>query len=359
MSYKGNIGEWSELYVFLKLLSDGKLFAGDENLKKIEKLYYPIISIIKIIDENKISYNRNSVIKIKKGEDTVLNVPIAEFCKAAEIVLESIRSKSGSSFAIKEIQEFLDKILIKSVKASSTDKRDITIIVHDLKTQRTQELGFSIKSMLGGASTLLNPGKSTNFIFRLSKEISEKELKEINSINSRNKLQDRIAAIYINSVKLIFFGLENRNFANNLRLTDSKMPEMLAYMMLYFYQENISLISELIEKLETENPLNFDQSSGHKYYEYKIKKLLVEIALGFTPSHPWNGYYDATGGYIIVKEDGEIICYHIYNRNEFEEYLINNTRLDKASSTRYEYAKIYEENNINYIKLNLQIRFIR
>jgi len=30
----GNKGEWSEAYVFLKLLGDGKLYAADQNLKK-------------------------------------------------------------------------------------------------------------------------------------------------------------------------------------------------------------------------------------------------------------------------------------------------------------------------------------
>lgn len=42
-----NKGEWSELYVFLKLLGDGILYAGDKNLNKIENSYYPVIEIIR------------------------------------------------------------------------------------------------------------------------------------------------------------------------------------------------------------------------------------------------------------------------------------------------------------------------
>ena len=52
------------------------------------------------------------------------------------------------------------------------------------------------------------------------------------------------------------------------------------------------------------------------------------IALGMMPASQWKGKYEATGGYIIVKEDGDILCYHIYNRNEFREYLYNNTKFD-------------------------------
>jgi hypothetical protein len=42
-----NKGEWSEFYVFLKLLSEGKIYAADENLNKIEELCYLLIKILR------------------------------------------------------------------------------------------------------------------------------------------------------------------------------------------------------------------------------------------------------------------------------------------------------------------------
>lgn len=76
-----------------------------------------------------------------------------------------------------------------------------------------------------------------------------------------------------------------------------------------------------------------------------------------TPAKVWSGIYDATGGFLIVKRNGDVLCYHIYNRNQFEDYLFQNTKLDTASSTRHEFGKIYEENGQLYFNLNLQIRF--
>ena len=35
----GNKGEWSELYVFFRLLSDAKLYAADENVNKINDVF--------------------------------------------------------------------------------------------------------------------------------------------------------------------------------------------------------------------------------------------------------------------------------------------------------------------------------
>lgn len=66
---------------------------------------------------------------------------------------------------------------------------------------------------------------------------------------------------------------------------------------------------------------------------------------------------DANGGYIVVKKDGNVVCYHIYNRNDFEQYLFDYTFFDRASTSRHGFMSIYKENYIYKINLNLQIRF--
>jgi hypothetical protein len=118
------------------------------------------------------------------------------------------------------------------------------------------------------------------------------------------------------------------------------------------YKENEAINSTL-------NPLKFNIESNHPFYSYKIKRFLTDIALGMMPSKVWTGELDATGGYLIVKEDGEILCYHIYNRNEFEDYLVVNTKLETASSSRHDFGTIYSESDELFFKLNLQIRFIK
>ena len=85
----------------------------------------------------------------------------------------------------------------------------------------------------------------------------------------------------------------------------------------------------------------------------------MSVALGMTPQGEWNGLTEAHGGYIIIREDGEVVCYHLYNRDQFQEYLFENTKLDTPSSSRHKFGTVYEENGEQYIKLNLQIRFIK
>ena len=77
------------------------------------------------------------------------------------------------------------------------------------------------------------------------------------------------------------------------------------------------------------------------------------------PGKVWDGFTKAHWGYIVVKENGDVICYHLYNRDEFLEYLYENTKFETASSSRHDFWKIYTEGSRCYINLNLQIRFLK
>jgi hypothetical protein len=354
-----NKGEWSELYVFLKLLADKKLYAADSNLNKIESIYYPIL---KIFREN-YEYHTNSFIKVIDSSGRILlEVPVQEFKENALLLLEKIRTSTGRSFEVEEIRDFLQKIKISKIKAKSNEKRDITVVVHDIFTGFNPILGFSIKSRLGGSSTLLNASGHTNFVYNIvcpqNVFLAEEEIDYINSINSKSKIRDRVSYIFDKGCDLRFQRIDSQQFFNNLMIIDSALPLMLSEMLKYFYSGIATTVKDLTALLTRKNPLNFDLSQGQPFYEYKIKNFLTDIALGMTPSAPWGGIYDATGGYIVVKEDGEVLCYHIYNRNEFQDYLLNNTKLETPSSGRHRFGFIYPENGAAHMKLNLQIRFI-
>ena len=45
--YSGNKGEWSEIYVFLRLLETGKLNVADDELKAVPNEFYKILEIIR------------------------------------------------------------------------------------------------------------------------------------------------------------------------------------------------------------------------------------------------------------------------------------------------------------------------
>jgi len=355
---KGNKGEWSEIYTLLKLLGDKEIYVGDENLNKIPDLLYPIVKILRDESGGNYEYSVKDELIIISENEKEFSIPVIVFKEQAEYLFTQIKEAHGSSFEIPEIELFLKEIKCSTLKAKSTSKTDIRIVIHDLKTNLQPELGFSIKSQLGGASTLLNAGKTTNFEYKISNcNLSDNEIDSINSINTRSKIKDRLEQLSNNNCKVYFRKTEKEIFGNNLILIDSLLPNILAEMLFLFFTSNISNVKELVDELEQKNPLNFNISNHHKYYEYKIKKFLTEVALGMMPSKVWNGIYDATGGYLVVKDNGEVLSYHIYNKNKFENYLYHNTKLETASSSRHDFGKVYVENNEKYIKLNLQVRF--
>ncbi len=353
----GNKGEWSEIYALFKLLGDKKLHPGNSEIKKLENLVYPILRILRTEVNGNFEYSIEDDIVVISGNEEVFRIPISEFKKRAKYLLGEIKSNSGT-FSVPEIEEFMQSINCLSLKASSSAKTDITIIVHDQRTGLQPSLGFSIKSQLGNPSTLLNAGETTNFIFKIvDVKINQKEIDEINNISSRSKIKDRILEIKNKGGKFEFVKTQRTIFSNNLILIDSLLPQILSNIVLSFYSSSHSNTEDLVKITEEENPLKFDTTDKHLFYSYKIKRFLTDIALGMMPSKVWTGEYDATGGYLIVKADGEILCYHIYNKNEFENYLLANTKLDTASSSRHGFGKIYAENEQLYFKLNLQIRF--
>jgi type II restriction enzyme len=124
-----------------------------------------------------------------------------------------------------------------------------------------------------------------------------------------------------------------------------------------YFATKYSSIQDLTKLVCKKNPLNFDKQHGHNFYEYKIKHFLTDSSLGMTGTKVWSGTYDVTGGYLIVKDDGDVLCYHIYNRNQFENYLFANTKFETPSSTKHEFGKVYEDQGQLYFALNLQIRF--
>lgn len=353
----GNKGEWSEVYALFKLLADGKLYPGDKHINKIQNLFFPIIKIIKneagndfeyLIDDTQIIINNN----LEK-----FIIPVSEFQKYALQLLELIKT-SNRTFGDSEVENFMSSFTSKKLKAKSSSKTDIRIIIHDIRINSTADLGFSIKSELGGDSTLLNAGETTNFVYRITgHNFKESEITEINTIDTRSKIKDRIAKIIEYGGVIEFVEPYKPIFKNNLILIDSLLPEILSLLVYTFFTSKHGNIKDLTSEITKINPLNFDLQYSHTFYEYKIKRFLTDIALGMMPSKVWLGNYDATGGNLIIKESGEVLCYHIYDRNQFEEYLFENTRLETASSTKHKFGIIYKEGNNYYFKLNLQVRF--
>lgn len=357
MAIIGNKGEWSEIYTLFRLLGEGKVHAGDANMNKLD-LYFPILNIIREESERyeyKPDKQQNIVVIDENGVEFA-RISMDKFMEESKSLLEAIKTSQKRAFEIPSTETFMGKIGCTKLKAPSKDKADIHIVIHDLRTNMTPNLGFSIKSQLGSASTLLNAGETTNIRYRITGGcMTDAELESINSIKDH---LPRMAALVEKGYKLEYYDIEHPIFKNNLLFLDTCMPEFIAACLICDNMPNAtSSIKEAVEIVAEQNPFGFSGTDIVSFYEHKMKVLLLDSALGMTPAKEWKGRYDANGGYLVVKKDGDIVCYHFYNRNDVEDYLYQNTRFERASRSRYNFGSIFRGGNSLFIRLNLQIRF--
>lgn len=243
---------------------------------------------------------------------------------------------------------------INKYRHISISENNIITQVYDSNTGHKPIYAFATKSEIGAAPTLLNASSATNFVYEVD-NISDRDIEAINGIESRQKIKDRMKMLVECSDDVVFNGLVNDVFYGNLMLIDTSFPRIMVEALKISFLEDISSCKSVVEKLEYRNPLRYPRKG---LYEYKFKKFLCAVALGLMPARFWDGVDDANGGYIIVRRDGEVLAYYIYNRSAFESYLLNNTKFEKGSTTRHNYASLYKEENKVLLNLNLSIRFM-
>lgn len=164
----GNKGEWSELYAFMKLLSQGRVYAANEKVEKIDEVYYPILKIMR--EETKgevvdyVIHDNQICVEIQSNK--IISVDRTEMENQANKLIKEIASHSGS-FELEEIAKFANGIKVTKIKAPSTDTTDISMQIEDIHTNFIRNVGFSIKSEVGNPPTLLNAGLQRTLFTKL------------------------------------------------------------------------------------------------------------------------------------------------------------------------------------------------
>ena len=378
MALSGNKGEWSEIYAFFYALTHGKIDVADENLNAVPGEYYKILEILRKEAKTDNRYIRNTdcihvhLTNNKTGAVEQFDVTIEDFAENSKKLLTYLKEKTGRSFRFPDIEEFMTSIKVHSIKDVG-HKRDITIKIEDFHCGLQQTLGFSIKSLIGHNSTLFNAGTGTNFIYEIKlKDGDSIDVDDFNrSTYVRNKITERILRLEERGAKIEFTGIQSNTLFQNLRMIDGDLPQILAELLLVRYRDNESKLTYCVNKLQETNPMQFDLSRGWPFYEYKLKKFLQDVAMGMTPETVWTGIYDATGGQIIVKDSGDVVCYHIYEQNQFLNFLLNSTYFEQPATSadsdypghpkpnpkkNFFFGWIYEENGKYFLKINLQVR---
>ncbi len=388
MAVRANKGEWTELYVLLKLIAEGKLVQSDMDLNPDNTNIYQVMKSYKSEQGYRLEFEREElgeevkihIFKVDNTQEELLNsYTYQELTKVIENALSGIKDGKDRSFPISKLDPFLQSNQIKTAKANSGTKSDIRLKIYDHRLAKDTDLGFSIKSLLGENATLLNTGAGNNFIYKITNLPKSFDLQSFNgntyeTKGKKGKITARLEKIENIGADVCFQGIQSRQFYNNLKIIDGDLPEILAHCLYLRYLNRESSIEKLVDILEDSDPLNFYEGGRgqQKFYEYKIKKFLVESAMGMTSEAVWLGEYESFGGVIVAKKDGSVVCFHIYDFNLLRNYLLKRTKLEQAATgedknnpghsdndakKKYFYGWLFKEDNDFFIKLNLQVRF--
>ena len=326
MTKTGNKGEWSELYALLRLLADGKI-----KTTVADDCWIPVLQVIREDSESfKLEFRRSqkNFVELYSNNDRVCTLKTDDLADMATKILDGINGGGDSAFEIDGAAKIMDALSLTKIKSPANRKADIEVKIHDPFTAYDRICCYSIKSDIGQPPTLLNASRATNFRFKLP-DMNAALMESVNKLPLKQRLE-KLGGIEFDSIN-------NETFAGNLDFIDTQFDKIVAEMLKIYYGKGIANCTELATKLEDDNPLKFRNT---KLYRHKIKKFLCAVALGLRPAKVWNGRDEADGGYIIVKESGDIVAYNLYNRDEFESYLLNNTRLETASTGRHKFGTV-------------------
>lgn len=349
-----NRGEWSEFYAILALLENPDMNLVDENLEDITNELYQVRQLTLQERDTIIDYvlHNDLDVSIYFNDELIEEIDRLEIKDNKQKLFNIIKSAvaANGSFEIDNVQDLLNKMTPSGIlKSKSSSKEDLSAIVMDRRVGDELLLKYSIKSSLGSPATILNASNHTNFIYEV-KGLNVSDIKRINSINTRTKLIDRLDMIRSLGGRINFSKMECQSFDYNLRLIDSNMPEYLGDVLLNSYEHENKNLKDL-----------FLKNSNFSDDNFALKKLgdfLEAISFGFFPSIKWDGVNNVNGGLIVVKKDGKVVILDlIYFRQKVINYLIEETKLDSPSSTRYHMLELYVENGKIFFKLNLQIRY--
>ena len=110
----GNKGEWSEAYVALRLLGDGKLYIADANGLKNPNEWMTLLELIRHETAQRIVTYRYDAeatsVDIYVDGDVHITVPASAFLTTADLLSEEIKQSRGTYKGTAYINEFFEKI---------------------------------------------------------------------------------------------------------------------------------------------------------------------------------------------------------------------------------------------------------
>lgn len=376
-----NKGEWSEMYVFFKLIAERKIYVADKDMNKLRDVFLNIVSVIREEHKGKeYRYITGDKVRITLNGNEVAVIDSSLFSDNAKKVWAMITTNKSTTFSDEEVKEFLSSIFVENI-SSPAQKRseyfggtaDIVLDTMDYRSGVNQIMGFSCKSDIDAAATLFNAsGDNTNFRFEIVGDFDDSKMDVFNRLYKETVKKgvkkkeiatgDRIKYLKENNVDLKFAEPIKKTAKENLiRCGGMEMPAIVGGMLKYYYYECGAAsvdVDSSVKYLADTDFAGYGFDNLYETYRVKIANLLYSMFTGLRFSKTWTGKSDVSGGYIVVKRDGDVVAFHSCIADEFKDFLVDKLKFEGPSCSRHKYMSIYKgADGKYYLNLALQFRF--
>ena len=354
MAFVASKSEWAELCTFFQLLNEGKVALGNAEGKPSGKAW-PIAMVQRVEHDGvRCYYIEENEIHVK-GEGIDRRFMREDFTYAAEKLVEVLKTPGTEVESPEGMEGFLDEIGIYNLEAQTDDRTDMYLAFFSADAPL---VGMRIYSKMPGMHSLLDGGRAANIKFeQVGIRFPSPTVNKINQFETNNVVLDRISLIERLGGQLKFNDAADKIFRSNLHMIDLHFPRMVGEMARTMYLEDVSKVSELVERIKEQNPLKIKDEliRKHGYYEYKMKEFLLALANGLRPAKLYNGTESQIDGMLLLDGDGNVLCYNKANRQAYADFLYYNSRLEKGDMIKDKYGVLERENGLFYFKLNLKI----
>jgi hypothetical protein len=409
---RGNIGDHSEFLAFATIIANGCLELTDPT-GEIQKGKLDVIEV----SREAIGQRDKAGVLVRRayyieGEDVMIKADTDGVGRrlCSKIVVSELVGKLRSELiswsqnrgnretadggpdgaALDHYSESANRLMelfeVGGLKAPSSSKSDLYLTFKQPNGIKVTQ-GFSVKSLMGSNSCLINHSGATLVTFEVINCTPARAL-ELEAIYCRGetewpspaKLKPRrpakpgpatiIPALARDKdVQVRFASIPDETFCGNLIGIDTSLPAMVAHVLYQRYLSGKSSprgIVDLPASLEMMVQMGHPKADASKTLERKLKDLFQRYAQGMNTTEPWDDQTEVKGGWVLVINDGRVTGYCFEDDDGFRKYLFDSTYFDTPDVKRVpsEKKKIgayvgrpYSVDGKTYIDLSLIVKF--
>ncbi|MGM9844948.1 MAG: HpaII family restriction endonuclease [Muribaculaceae bacterium] len=333
------------------------ILTNSKNSDKLADFFYPLYMILY---NAKFVYNvdlsKRSVEFTTLDGSPILRLPASAFYEALIVLLEDHQQCDK----VETANNFISKILSFN-KAQISEPCLAKVLWIDCYNS----------SLERESTTVCASGDNTNFIFEVTGNMDDEKMEQFNNLFKETQRKgatcydiataDRMQYLHQIGCDIQFVGAAKNDARTNLvKCGGMEMPAIIGGMLKKYYFENLSgptSVEDCIDYLAENDIAGYGFDDLKDTYRAKIAHFLLCTFTGMRLGAPWNGRQEVNGGYIVVKNNGDVVAFHSTIADEFKDFLVAKMRMESPSHSRHKDMLIYKDGDSYFLKLALQLRF--